>query len=244
VRRGFDFLEQTQAYSELQVFVLSVLPGTAFRAEARELGLVFQPRPPYYALRTPTLGTEQIAELLDEAQERFGIEFDPAPLPALEEGMWGPEIEAPDAPSCASEAVGRWRIDLDRPPCRLPPPECRAQVFTLWLRSAAFAACQAAAAELVAGLLADNPHTTLHVVLEPTAGAERLPDDVLPALQAACFRSTSYLDRYYSLCFEPGGAKRLLVLLPSAERERLGADWAARVAPYATLLWRGAAAEA
>ena len=84
VRRGIDFLQRTQAYSEVQVFNLSILPGTAFRQEAGQLGLTYQPWPPYYVLKTPTLDVEQMYRLMEEAQEAFGIEFDPLPPPRLD----------------------------------------------------------------------------------------------------------------------------------------------------------------
>ena len=58
VRRGIDYLRDSGAYSEMQVFNLAILPGTEFRQEARQLGLRFQPWPPYYVLGTPTLGLE------------------------------------------------------------------------------------------------------------------------------------------------------------------------------------------
>jgi len=47
VRRGFDYVHSRGLFSDVQVFNLSVLPGTAFRQEASELGLIYQPRPPY-----------------------------------------------------------------------------------------------------------------------------------------------------------------------------------------------------
>ena len=84
IRRGIDFLHGRRLYSEVQVFNLSILPGTAFRQEAGQLGLTYQPWPPYYVLRTPTLGVEQMCRLMDEAQEAFGTEFDPLPPPRLD----------------------------------------------------------------------------------------------------------------------------------------------------------------
>ena len=54
------------------------------------------------------------------------------------------------------------------------------------------------------------------------------------------FGTTSYLDRYYSL--HPAGllgAKRLVVLLPVAQRGRLGQAWIDDVGQYATLVRRG-----
>jgi len=50
VRRSLHYVHDEGLYSDVQVFHLSVLPGTAFRHEAAALGLRFQTRPPYYVL--------------------------------------------------------------------------------------------------------------------------------------------------------------------------------------------------
>src|SRR5439155_15614630 len=84
VRRGMHYLKDNGLYNDVQVFNLSILPGTAFRQEATQLGLTFQPRPPYYLLRTPTLSRESLFELLGEAQDLFGVEYDAQPPPALD----------------------------------------------------------------------------------------------------------------------------------------------------------------
>jgi radical SAM superfamily enzyme YgiQ (UPF0313 family) len=86
VRRGIDFLQRTRAYSEVQAFNLSILPGTAFRREAEQLGLKYQPWPPYYVLETPALDVERMLGLMEEVQEAFGIEFDALPPPRLDFG--------------------------------------------------------------------------------------------------------------------------------------------------------------
>ena len=228
VRRGIDYLHDSGAYTEMQVFNLAILPGTEFRQEAKELGLRFQPWPPYYVLSTPTLGLDDLVMLMEEAQEAFGIEFDPLPPPMLEL----PQHSGGPSRSCV--------IDLDRPPCQLPPADRRAQAFTLWFRSAEFDRYAADAAEIIGRVMADNPHTTLQTVLEPTAAAERLSETALAAMLEASFRTSSYLDRYYSL--HPCrllGAKRLVVVMPLAERDRLGPAWIDMVGEYATLVWRG-----
>ena len=84
MRRGIEFLHRTQAFSEVQVFNLSILPGTAFRREAEQLGLRHQPWPPYYVLQTPSLDVDDIYALMEEAQEAFGVEFDALPPPRLD----------------------------------------------------------------------------------------------------------------------------------------------------------------
>jgi len=248
VRRGIDFLLRTGAYTETQVFNLSILPGTAFRREAEQLGLRYQPWPPYYVLQTPTLDVEAMYRLMEEAQEAFGVEFDALPPPRLdlldEQTVCRVDLDATESASEDARnseensrgltAPGR-SADMLRE--TLSPGYSPSLAFTLWLRSADFHQRRQEAAEQIARLLADNPHTTLQVVLEPTGNAERLTAETLESLLAACYRTTTYLDRYYSL--QPGrllGSKRLVVLLPPESRPRPSKSWRRRVAEYATLL--------
>jgi len=228
VRRGLDYVQRLGASTKVQVFPLAVLPGTALRAEARQLGLHYQARPPYHVLETPTLSLENLVDLAEEAQQRFGVEFDPLPPPSLE-----PHAEPERHP------VGGVRIDLECPPWTLPAPEQRAQSFSLWLRSNDFHGRRKEAAELVAQLVADCPHGTLQVIVEATDGAKQLFEAALPAIQRACFQSTSYLDRYYSLGSRPLAAKRIVLLMPCAQRSSLGHEWIAAAGQYGCILWSG-----
>jgi radical SAM superfamily enzyme YgiQ (UPF0313 family) len=234
VRRGMRYLRDQGLFSSVQVFHLSVLPGTAFRHEARELGLRFQPRPPYYVLGTPTLAATEIAGLLEEAQDLFDVEFDAAPPPVLVRDN-------------SADLVHTWHLDLDAPAG--PPPSPRAQAFTLWLRAQDFTARRSEAVRLIRGLLRENPFTTLQVVLEPkdntTAAVQGSIDaELAGALLAACQEQPTYLDKYYAL--HPGrvtGAKRLIVVLPFALRRELHADWHEPLSDIATIVWRDGAAD-
>lgn len=233
VRRGLDYLAALRPACDAQVFQLSILPGTSFRHDAQSLGLRYQPRPPYYVLGTPTLTIQEMVSLMEEAQEALDIEFDPLPPPLL------PLADDEDG------ILRGCRIDLDSGPAELPPAERRGQAFVLWLRSAEFGSRVRAAAELVRRLLADNPHTTLQVTLEPTGCPEQLTVETLEMVRAACFGSLSYLDRFFSL--QPASraaAKRLVVVLPRTERDRLGLRWVRTVGQYACLAWRGSASHA
>jgi radical SAM superfamily enzyme YgiQ (UPF0313 family) len=228
VRRGIEYLHRTRAYSETQVFNLSILPGTAFRREAERLGLRYQPWPPYYVLQTPTLGMEDIFALMEEAQEAFGVEFDALPPPRLD--------------LLDEKCVCRVDLDTIESVADGRGPTARggavSLAFTLWFRSADFHQRRREAAELIRRLLADNPHTTLQVVLEPTGDPDRLTAETLESLLAACYETTTYLDRYYSL--HPGrllGSKRLIVLLPKKSSRRPSVAWRRQVAEYATLLF-------
>jgi radical SAM superfamily enzyme YgiQ (UPF0313 family) len=107
VRRGLHYLRDNKLCSELQAFNLAVLPGTAFREEAVQLGLVHQDRPPYYVLKTPRLDRTELFGLMQEAQELFGIEFDAQPEPVLD--------------FTARDGDRLWRIELDRVKDSSPP---------------------------------------------------------------------------------------------------------------------------
>jgi radical SAM superfamily enzyme YgiQ (UPF0313 family) len=231
VRRGIDFLYDAQAYSESQVFNLSVLPGTAFRREAESLGLRYQPWPPYYVLQTPTLDLDDIYALMEEAQDAFGVEFDALPPPRLdlldEKSVCRIDLDG----GRATQTCG----DRARPSAVLSPSPSLA--FMLWFRSTDFHRQRREAAEQIGRLLADNPYTTLQVVLEPTGDPERLTVETLELLLSTCYRTTTYLDRYYSL--QPGrllGSKRLVVALPKESPRQPSESWQEQVAEFAALV--------
>ncbi|OGV73248.1 MAG: hypothetical protein A3K19_23685 [Lentisphaerae bacterium RIFOXYB12_FULL_65_16] len=50
---------------EIQLEVVKILPGTALRTHAAELGLAFAPSPPYDVLQTPHLSTDDLAFVSD-----------------------------------------------------------------------------------------------------------------------------------------------------------------------------------
>ncbi len=260
VRRGIDFLLRTGAYSETQVFNLSILPGTAFRRQAEPLGLRYQPWPPYYVLETPTLAMEDIYHLMEEAQQAFGVEFDAPPPPRLDaldpQSVCCVDLDAMEdrgtTATKSKESSEQNSEENSRRPtaggrsanapdyaCRgsLPPGYLPPLALTLWLRSSDFERQRQRAIEQIEQLLADNPHTTLQVVLEPTADPERMTPATLESLLAACYRTTTYLDRFYSL--QPGrllGSKRLIVLLRPNLRPRPSRAWRRRVSEFATLV--------
>jgi radical SAM superfamily enzyme YgiQ (UPF0313 family) len=264
VRRGLEYLDRVRPFNELQVFNLSILPGTAFRQMAGELKLEFQPRPPYYVLKTPTLDLDDLYGLMEEAQDVFGIIFDDLPpvellecegLPSLSnttgfqemhtrssDRFTIPHVLKSGGKPSHSKVERQCIVDLDSPSAALPPPSARALAFTLWLKSADFQAHAARAAELVRQVLADNPHTTLQVILEPAGDPRHLTAGMLESLLAVSHESLSYLDWFYSL--HPVrllGAKRLVVLLPPEWEELLDDGWRDDVEDRATIHWSGKA---
>jgi len=232
VMRSFHYLRDGDLHCDVQIFNLAILPGTAFRHEAGELGLRFQPRPPYYLLETPTLKRTDLFELMQKAQELFAVEFDAAPPPVL-------EFDATDS----LERV--LRFDLDAVENRDPPTYMSAQAFTIWFTSGCFDRHITRATECVRRVLSDNPFTTLQVVLDTSVTDSRSVADsithrVLDALTAAGLDRPTYLDEYYAM--QPGrmnGAKRLIVVLPESLREQLTPDWVDAIGATAAVVWRG-----
>jgi len=254
VRRGIEFLARRKLYEEVQVFNLSVLPGTAFRRNARRLGLVYQDRPPYAVLQTPTLNLEQMAALVEEAEAAFGTCFDPLPAAAelvslADTGRCEPTAKSstPRADLCSSgfssgsvAQVIRMSLDgpgADKPWALLPPPQRWANSLLLWLQAADFDAARHTAAAVLDYVLCQAPHTTLQVVLEPQGDYQQVSPRCLSLLLETLYRTISYLDRYYSV--QPGrlrGAKRLVVVAPEAARK--DRRWRQAAGQYAELVFR------
>ena len=254
VRRGLEYLDRERPFTELQVFNLSILPGTVFRQTAGDLGLEYQPRPPYYVLKTPALDLEDLYGLMEEAQDVFGIVFDALPPPEVEDLVptlrvgthWADAprpcvVMGPQSghPVRFHAERGNEVVDLDAPvAATLGDASARSLAFTLWLRAIDFRVRAAEAAKLVRQVLADNPHTTLQVVLEPVGDPRHLTAEVLETLLAAGHESLSYLDWFYALHPIPlMGAKRLVVLLPSVLENSLDEAWLDEIEDRATIHW-------
>ena len=162
----------------------------------------------------------------------------PLPPPRLEQVD---PCDVSGAAATAPQPVAGCRVDLDligkAPTCRRPPIGHRRSRFGSGAGD--FRDRRHEAVALVRRLLADNPHTTLQVVLEPAADPGRLTATVLESLLAACHADNSYLDWYYSL--HPAGllgAKRLVVVAPAGRRGEVDRAWIEMVGDCATLIWR------
>jgi radical SAM superfamily enzyme YgiQ (UPF0313 family) len=203
VRRGFEYLSNSRLFTSMQVFNLAILPGTAFRQEAEQLGLQFQPRPPYYVTETPTLKLEDLYDLMAEAQEVFETEWDPFPEPELE-----------FSPRQTGEPIECVQFELDESELSLPPPGECCQALTLWFKSRELNAKTEQMTTVISQVLRDSPHSTLQIVLEPLGGQAGLDIACTERVLRACYSQPNYLDRYYSL--NPAGllgSKRVVVVL-------------------------------
>lgn len=212
VRKGLEYLTKSGLYDEPQVFRLSVLPGTEFRRRSEELGLVYQPHPPYFVLKTPTLSSQDLLDLMREAEATFDTEFDPWPITDDEFSL-----------DCLQHRGSLWQIDLDHPERgRLADIQI---AHTLWFKAQQFTGRAADVCHWINLVLDENPHVTLWIVFDVT-DAKGLPngEDMSLIIQCCYRRELSYWDWCLSLHPRPGriGAKRIVIYTqrPLEARER------------------------
>lgn len=68
IRRTVDFVLSNNL-GQLNIYRLQVLPGSEYHKMADQMGLNYNPAPPYMIRDTPTLNEEQIASLVDELEK-------------------------------------------------------------------------------------------------------------------------------------------------------------------------------
>jgi radical SAM superfamily enzyme YgiQ (UPF0313 family) len=74
-----EFVAQHNLHDDIQVFPLSVLPGTEFRLNSNKLGLRFDKSPPYTLIESPEFSNEDMLLALDYAEVRFDVVLYPMP---------------------------------------------------------------------------------------------------------------------------------------------------------------------
>jgi hypothetical protein len=78
-RRSVEFLVENNLADDVQVFPLSVLPGTDFRLRSNELGLRFAKTPPYTLVENPTFCADEMLMAFDHAEVRLDVILYPMP---------------------------------------------------------------------------------------------------------------------------------------------------------------------
>lgn len=206
VKRGIDFLLKHQLHEHAQVFVLSLLPGTAMRASAAADGLSYDPAPPYRVLRTSHFDADSLRASLLDAEERLGRRLDELPRPHLVRE--------------ASEPTDVLQIEVDRAESLGRAGEPAAQHVALWLHGRDLFARRDVIWRALDQRLAVDPYATLDVVLCPE---HEFPLDLLDSIRQKLAAATpSYASRVLALRGEDM-QRRISVVLP-AER-RFSRDW-------------------
>jgi hypothetical protein len=76
-----DFLIDLNLQESMEIYPLSILPGTKLRDEAASFGLQHMDKPPYQVLSTPTMKQEEMQLAISIAEDKLGIEFFPPVIP-------------------------------------------------------------------------------------------------------------------------------------------------------------------
>ncbi len=86
VMEGIEFFYGHGLGEWVQVFPLSILPGTAMRKDAEGEGLIYLPKPPYRVIRTPNFSAEDLSSTLFRSEERLDRRLDETPRNLLVDG--------------------------------------------------------------------------------------------------------------------------------------------------------------
>ena len=111
-KQSVDYIVDNGLQDDVQVFPLSVLPGTEFRANSRSLGLRYEPEPPYPVTATATFSAQELLMAFDYAESRLDTCL--YPLPELNVA-WRSGEQKPEE-SCGDVTV---RIGSDHFICTL-----------------------------------------------------------------------------------------------------------------------------
>ena len=183
VSRGIDFLLEHGLHEHAQVFVLSLLPGTAMRATAAADGVEYERAPPYRVTRTENFDTDALRSSLFDAEERLGRRLDELPRPHL--------VSTPASPQDV------FVVNLDRPETLARAATPGAQHCALWLEGKDLFARRDLALQALEARLTVDPYATLDVVLAPE---QPFPLDLLDMLRARLACATpSYASRALAL---------------------------------------------
>lgn len=208
IARGVDFLLENDLGNQAQVFILSLLPGTALRASAEQDGLTYDPAPPYRVQTTATLDRAALSQCLFDAEERLGRRLDELPRPHLV--------------AESADPVDVFKVDVDEPNTLHTLTTPGAQHVALWLTGRDLFARRDVCLKALDLRLSVDPYGTLDVVLRPQTA---FPLDLIDLLQARLAAATpSYATRALAHRGE-NLQRRISVVLP---RERtFPEDWLA-----------------
>ena len=186
VKRSVDFVVDHEAYDNLQLYALSVLPGTEIRERAGELGLRYRPEPPYFVQETRHMARNEMREAFLYAEEALGEDLFPVEPPHLE--ALPPRNDA--GFGVVSQIVAT--VDANRPaPLSLEPEEI-GQALAIVAEGGEARSRLREARSILAPLLAPNPFTLVDWVFSE----ESLPDPgVLEDLAAWSLRLDHVLNR-------------------------------------------------
>lgn len=217
-----EFLVDNQAYSDVQVFNLSVLPGTVLRTHAEKLGLKYQSDPPYYVLETETMSGTDLRKAQEYCAEKLGITIDPIEFPSMTVCATRDRLERrkakgerrkersqfPVANLSNAEVIDSVnKIILELNDQTQSPSQMKqlaeslktriTNCFTVWFKSPDLTSGARLMEAFLFPITTTNPHVIFNIILETD---NFFPLEVLEEILAYAANPSQFLNSYYLFC--------------------------------------------
>jgi len=217
-KRSVDFVAEHDLQDDIQIFPLSILPGTSFRRRRRELGLNFEAHPPYTVIATLTFTPEDFLLAYDYAETRLDTVFFPLPdldlswrLAGRDDRNGSPDIRVGlGGRSC----VAKLNLQGERPIAEIEALSvCLTQPYQVLVGPAV--RDPAYLKSVLAVLTAANPFTPLEVVFFDPAERPATPE----LLTAVKLRRPHFLDGDLRFLLPQPGNRAVLFTVVSGDRQ-------------------------
>ena len=214
--RSVEFVAEKNLADDIQVFPLSILPGTDFRRESKKLGLRYHRTPPYTLVESAEFSADDMLLAFDHAEARFDVVL--FPMPDLDVSWKSAKKTAEAMPKDIAVRIGneqfiaKLQLYSERPLSELENLSRRlTQPYQIFIHSNL--ADPEVIKTAVKVLSAANPFTPFEVVfLEP----EPMPST--PAIvSAAGLRRPHFLDQDLRYLFAREGNRAILFTLVSRD---------------------------
>jgi hypothetical protein len=217
--RSLEFVVENNLHDDVQVFPLSVLPGTDFRLRSSELGLRFEKSPPYSLIENPTFCADDLLMAFDHAEARLDVVL--YPMPDLDVS-WklGRKSTAADVQDIAvkignARYVAKVQLNDYRSVAELESLAQRlTQPYQIFIHSVL---SDAAVIKTAINILsAANPFTPFEIVFFEPQQLPRTPS----LLSAVKLQRPHFLDQDLRYLFPREGNRAVLVTLVSCDARR------------------------
>lgn len=206
--KSLTFVMKNNLAEDIQIFPLSVLPGTDFRSKSRELGLLYDPFPPYLVRQASRFSRDDMYAAFEYAEDLLDLSLFPEPyldIAFRQNGL--SEAQNPDLQVCINtQAYIKTLVLKTRRPIDdiMAAAGCLVSPYQIQIDPAL--SDDGYISKIIEILTSENPHTPFEIVF---LGHDRPPepDRFLPAVKL--FRP-SYLDAFNTYQYPREGCRSVL----------------------------------
>ncbi|MCP4213943.1 MAG: radical SAM protein [bacterium] len=111
-----DFVMDLNLEEAMEIYPLSVIPGTKLRDESTSMELDVMPHPPYWVVGNSKMGERDFKSAIDMIENKLGIEFFPPVIPRFKNSVPGfMDFLDLRAGTRIPEQKERWNVNLLKP---------------------------------------------------------------------------------------------------------------------------------